>query len=103
MNSDNRSQLYSFEKDIQLFHVYLEIFQNPSVGINKSKDQFYLRVKMIYQSYRRFQTLNRSGHTLRKCIQVINTMLLKLRCVCPKLRLNRSGASNKDIVNIFLL
>lgn len=102
MSSGNRSQSYSVEEDIQLCHVYLDISQNPIVGINQSKDQFWSRVEMAFQSDARFQTPFRPGNSLRKRMQVINTAVSKLRgCVRQIERMNPSGASNEDIVSIF--
>ena len=48
MTSQYRSSSYTNKKDLHLCHVYLDIFQNPIVGINQSKDQLWARIEHDY-------------------------------------------------------
>ena len=93
---------YSVEEDIQLCHVYLDISQNPIVGINQSKEQFWSRVETAYQADGKFQNPSRPANSLRKRMQTINTAVSKVSgCVRQIERTNPSGASNEDIISIF--
>lgn len=41
---------YFIEEDKHLCHVYLDVFQNLSIGINQSGDQLWTRVQTKYEN-----------------------------------------------------
>ncbi|XP_062119194.1 uncharacterized protein LOC133832933 [Humulus lupulus] len=45
-----RTSSYTIEEDVHLCHVYLDISQNPIIGINQSRDQMWARVELAYHS-----------------------------------------------------
>ena len=45
-----RSSSYTHEEDMHLCHVYLDVSQNPIIGINQSSNQFWSRVEVDYNS-----------------------------------------------------
>ncbi|KZV43130.1 hypothetical protein F511_07945 [Dorcoceras hygrometricum] len=52
MASIARNASYSYQEDIHLCHVYLDISQDPIKGINQSQNQFCTRVKERYNNSR---------------------------------------------------
>lgn len=101
MSSGNRSVSYTVDQDVHLCHVWLDISQNPIIGINQSGDQFWTRVESAFHSDSRYQHLGRTRESLRKRMQIINTAVSKLRgCVRQIERKNPSGASSQNIVSI---
>ncbi|KZV51694.1 hypothetical protein F511_29520 [Dorcoceras hygrometricum] len=50
MASSARSASYSYQEDIHLCHVYLNISQDPIKGINQSRNQFWTRVEESYNN-----------------------------------------------------
>ncbi|KAL5537964.1 hypothetical protein UlMin_044097 [Ulmus minor] len=100
MASQHRSSSYTNEEDLHLCHVYLDISQNPIVGINQSKDQFWARIEYDYNNPQSEFTITQSRpkRSLQCRIQVILTAVGKLRgCIRQIENLNPSGASEQDI------
>ena len=104
MASQHRSSSYTNEEDLHLCHVYLDISQNPIVGINQSKDQFWARIEYDYNNPQSEFTITQSRpkRSLQCRMQVILTAVGKLRgCIRQVENLNPSGASEQDIVSIY--
>ncbi|KAL5551478.1 hypothetical protein UlMin_001654 [Ulmus minor] len=100
MASQHRSSLYINEEDLHLCCVYLDISQNPIVGINQSKDQFWGRIEHDYNNSQSEFTITQSRpkRSLQCRMQVILTMVDKLRgCIRQVENLNPSGALEQDI------
>ncbi|GAY49687.1 NAM-associated domain-containing protein [Citrus sinensis] len=96
-----RSTSYTHEEDIHLCHIYLDISQNPIVGINQSRDAFWSRVEIEYNNSKlEFTTQVRPRISLQKQMQSILAAIGKLRgCVQQIENQNPSGASEQDILN----
>ncbi|KDO38534.1 hypothetical protein CISIN_1g048262mg [Citrus sinensis] len=94
-----RSTSYTHKEDIHLFHIYLDISQNPIVGINQSRDAFWSRVEIEYNNSKPdFTTQDRPRRYLQKRMQSILAAIGKLRgCVRQIENLNLNGASKQDI------
>ena len=71
MSSSHRSLSYSIQEDIHLCHVYLDVSQNPIIGINQSKDQFWARVEADYHLDPMFQNQPRPRRSLQSRMSVI--------------------------------
>ncbi|XP_020271451.1 glutathione S-transferase T3-like [Asparagus officinalis] len=101
MTSNQRSSSYTNAEDSHLCHVYLDISQNPIIGINQSKDQFWSRVESDYHSSMpAFITQVRPRRSLQCRMQTLLTAIGKMRgCVRQVENLNPSGASEQDIFN----
>ncbi|KAL5548413.1 hypothetical protein UlMin_003644 [Ulmus minor] len=102
MASQHRSSSYTNEEDLHLCHVYLDISQNPIIGINQSKDQFWARIEYDYNNPQSEFTITqaRPKRSLQCRMQVILTAVGKLRgCIRQIENLNPSGASEQDILN----
>ncbi|KAL5551127.1 hypothetical protein UlMin_001303 [Ulmus minor] len=100
MASQHRSSSYTNEEDLHLCHVYLDIFQNPIIGITQSKDQFWARIEYDYNNSQLEFTITQSQpkRSLQCRKQVILTAVGKLRgCIQQVENLNPSGASKQDI------
>ncbi|KAL5553590.1 hypothetical protein UlMin_040991 [Ulmus minor] len=100
MASQHRSSSYTNEEDLHICHVYLDISQNPIVGINQSKDQFWARIEYDYNNPQSEFTITQSRpkRSLQCRMQVILTAVGKLRgCIRQIENLNPSGASEQDI------
>ena len=55
-----RSTSYTYKEDIHICHIYLDISQNPIVGINQSRYAFWSRVEIEYNDSKpEFTTQNR--------------------------------------------
>ena len=104
MALQNRNASYRNEEDLHICHVYLDISQNPIIGINQSKDQFWSRIKYDYNNSQSEFTITqpRAKRSLQCRMQVILTTVSKLRgCIRQVENLNPSGASEQDIVSIY--
>ncbi|KAK6131080.1 hypothetical protein DH2020_035175 [Rehmannia glutinosa] len=101
MASHSRSASYDRNEDIHLCHVYLDISQNPIIGINQSKDQFWSRVAESYNSTKPYTIVQeRNKRSLQCRMQVILHAVSKFRgCVRQIEILNPGGASEQDILN----
>ena len=96
-----RSLSYSIEEDMHLCHVYLDVSQNPIIGINQSKDQFWARVENEYQKSEIFNRQPRPRRSLQTRMTTILSAVSKLRgCVNKIENKNPRGASEQDIVSI---
>lgn len=101
MSSSFRSSSYSKEEDKHLCQVYLHVSQNPIIGINQSKDQFWQRISDEYHSDANVVTTSRPIGSLRKRMTLILGACSKFKaCIRQVELLNPSGASEKDIVSI---
>ncbi|CDY31790.1 BnaC01g27460D [Brassica napus] len=93
-----RSSSYSIEEDMHLCHVYLDVSQNPIIGINQSKDQFWARVENEYQKSEIFNRQPRPRRSLQTRMTTILSAVSKLRgCVNKIENKNPRGASEQDI------
>lgn len=101
--SSIRSASYSMEEDIFLCHVYLDVSQNPIIGINQSGDQFWKRVLVEYEKSEFFPNQPRPQRSLQTRMTTILSAVSKLRgCVNQIENKNPSGASEQDIVSIYI-
>ena len=95
-----RTSSYSIQEDVRLCQVYLDISQNPIIGINQSKDQFWARGESAYHS-REFSSQPRPRRSLQTRMTTILAAVSKLRgCINQIENQNPSGASQEDIVSI---
>ncbi|XP_056850678.1 glutathione S-transferase T3-like [Raphanus sativus] len=95
-----RSQSYSIEEDKHLCHVYLDVSQNPIIGINQSGDQFWTRVQTEYEKSEISLTQPRPRRSLQTRMTTILSAVSKLRgCFNQIENKNPSGASEQDILN----
>ncbi|KAL1188068.1 hypothetical protein V5N11_000501 [Cardamine amara subsp. amara] len=95
-----RSTSYSNEKDIHLCHVYLDVSQNPIIGINQYGDQFWSRVQTEYAKSEIFHNQPRPRRSLQTRMGKILAAVSKLRgCVNQIENKNPSGASGQNILN----
>ncbi|ESQ27347.1 hypothetical protein EUTSA_v10019741mg [Eutrema salsugineum] len=94
----SRSVSYSIEEDKHLSHVWLDVSQNPIIGINQTSDRFWLRVHAEYEKSEFFRTRPRPQRSLRSRMGKILSAVSKLRgCVNQIENKNPSGASEQDI------
>ncbi|XP_062104659.1 uncharacterized protein LOC133815910 [Humulus lupulus] len=94
-----RTSSYSIEEDVHLCHVYLDISQNPIIGINQSRDQMWARVELAYHSGQ-FSSQPRPRRSLQTRMTTILAAISKLRgCANQIENKNPSGASQEDILN----
>ncbi|KAL1225238.1 Glutathione S-transferase T3 [Cardamine amara subsp. amara] len=98
--TSKRSASYSIEEDILLCHVYLDVSQNPIIGINQSGDMFWSRVKTEFDKSNIARTQERPRRSLQSRMSVLLTACSKLRgCINQIENKNPSGASDQDIVD----
>ncbi|KAK2662952.1 hypothetical protein Ddye_001526 [Dipteronia dyeriana] len=99
--STKRSSSYTNAEDTHLCHIYLDVSQNPIIGIYQSKDMFWRRVENDYNNSRpSFITEVRNKRSLLCRMQTIPTSMGKMRgCIRQIERLKPSGASEADIMN----
>ncbi|KAK1383898.1 NAM-associated domain-containing protein [Heracleum sosnowskyi] len=100
MAARHRSTSYSHEEDKHLCHVYLDISQNPIIGINQSRDQFWSHIEIEYNNSKPITvTQDRPKKSLQCRMQIILSAIGKLRgCVQQIENQNPSSASQKDIL-----
>ena len=98
-----RNASYSNEEAQLLCCVYLDVSQNPIIGINQSSLQFWSRIETEYHmTLPTHITQVRPRRSLTARMQVINAAISKLRgCVRQIENLNPNGVSEQDIVSIF--
>ncbi|KAL1216080.1 Glutathione S-transferase T3 [Cardamine amara subsp. amara] len=97
--TSKQSASYSVEEYILLCHVYLNVSQNPIIGINQSGDQFWGRVKTEFDKSTIASSEERPRRSLQTRMSTILTACSKLRgCVNQIENKNPSGASEQDIV-----
>lgn len=94
----SRSLNYSTEEDAAICEIYLDISQNPIIGINQSRDRFWSRVENAYND--RFLDQQRSKRSLESRWAIILKHVTKMRgCIRQVENRKRSGASEQDIVS----
>ncbi|KAL1216079.1 hypothetical protein V5N11_012817 [Cardamine amara subsp. amara] len=80
--------------------MYLDVSQNSVIGINKSGDQFWGRVKTEFDKSTVACTKKRPRRSLQTRMSTILTACFKLRGYINQIEnKNPSGASQEDIVN----
>lgn len=83
---------YFIEEDTHLYHVYHDISQNPVIGINQSRDQFWKRIQVEYEKY--FHSQPRPRRSLQARMISILAAVSKLReYINQNQNKNPSGAS----------
>ena len=93
-----RSGSYSIEEDTHLCHVYLDVSQNPVIGINQSRDRFWTRVQVEYEKY--FHSQPRPKRSLQARMTSILAAVSKLKGFVNQIQnKNPSGASEQKIVS----
>ncbi|AEE34480.2 no-apical-meristem-associated carboxy-terminal domain protein [Arabidopsis thaliana] len=95
-----RSTGYSNEEDKFLCQVYMDISQDPIIGVYQSSDHFWDRVAESFENRKNPTWSKRSKKSLQCRLQTIEKASKKLHA-CIKLCENRrsSGASSDDIFN----
>ncbi|XP_075524570.1 glutathione S-transferase T2-like [Primulina tabacum] len=100
MASNARTASYNVEEDMIICHVYLDITQNPIIGINQSKDQFWTRVEEAYNITKPNSLQVRNKRSLQCRMKVVLRHIGRLRgCIRQIETLKPSGASEEDIFN----
>ncbi|XP_010512216.1 PREDICTED: uncharacterized protein LOC104788193 [Camelina sativa] len=98
--TSSRSLSYSIQEDIHLCHVYLDVSQNPIIGINQKGDQLWARIEAEYHKSEVCRLQPRPKRSLQTRMTSILAAVSKLRgCVNQIENKNPSGASEKDILN----
>ena len=100
--SSSRSSSYTHAEDTHLCHIYLDVSQNPIIGIYQSMEMFWARIDDEYNKTRpAFMTEYRTGRSLQCRMGTILPAVGKLRsCLRQIESLNPSGASEVDMVSI---
>lgn len=97
MTSTHRSASYTNEENIHLCHVYLDISQNSITWFNQSRGQFWSKIEADYHLEQAFATKPRPKRSLQCRIQIINSVVAKLRvCVQQVKNLSPSGEDKKS-------
>ncbi|KZV27891.1 hypothetical protein F511_37764 [Dorcoceras hygrometricum] len=100
MASNSRTASYNVEEDRLLCHRYLDISQNPIIGIRQSKDQFWSRIEEGYNLNKPDNLQARNKRSLQCRMRNILHDISKLTgCVSQIEALRPSGASEEDIFN----
>ncbi|CAN8237254.1 unnamed protein product [Cochlearia groenlandica] len=95
-----RSRGYSQEEDKYLCEVYIEVSQDPIIGVYQSYDQFWSRVIEAYENGKNPHWIERSKKSMHCRIQLIEKATKKLHACIRQCESRRpSGASNDDILN----
>ncbi|XP_073121825.1 uncharacterized protein [Henckelia pumila] len=100
MATNARYASYSFQEDIHLCHVYLDISQDPIIGINQSRNQLWDRVGQRYNNSRAPDiTEVRNKRSVQSRMGLILSEISKLgACIQHVELLDPSGASEMDII-----
>ncbi|XP_073131426.1 uncharacterized protein [Henckelia pumila] len=100
MATNARSVSYSFQEDIHICDVYLDISQDLIIGINQSRNQFCDRVEQSYNNSRAPDiTEVRNKRSVQSRMGLILSAISKLRaCIQQVELLHPSGASKMDII-----
>ena len=100
--SSSRSSSYTHAEDTHLCHVYLDVSQNPIIGIYQSMEMFWARIEGEFNNTRKdFMTEHRTWRSLQSRMATILPAVGKLRsCLRQIESLNPSGASEVDMVSI---
>ncbi|KAK2655980.1 hypothetical protein Ddye_009032 [Dipteronia dyeriana] len=99
--STKRSSSYTNAEDTYLCHIYLDVLQNPIIGIYQSRDMFWTRVETDYNNNKPyFITELRNKRSLQYRIHTILTTIGKMQgCIRHIESLKPNGASEVDIMN----
>ncbi|XP_073025159.1 uncharacterized protein [Primulina eburnea] len=100
MAANARTASYSYQENIPLCHVYLDISQDPIIGINQSRNKFWSRVEQSYKSSRApDMTEVRNKRSVQSRMGLILAAISKLKaCIQQVEQLHPSGASDVDII-----
>ena len=99
----SRASGYSVLEDVLLCEVYIKISQDPITGVNQSGDQFWSRVGDKFNNDMNAGWEENSKRSVQARIQAIEKEVRKLNgCIRQIENLHPSGASNEDIVSIFI-
>ncbi|KAK3183020.1 hypothetical protein Dsin_030306 [Dipteronia sinensis] len=97
-----RGKAFSIDEDKLLCQVYLEITQDPVIGINQKKDKLWEHINNVFHSRRlSYCTEDRTPKSLSCQMSTIMKAVSKFRgCIRQIKHLNPSGASEMDIISI---
>lgn len=96
-----RSSAYTHDEDILLCRVYMEISQDPCIGVYQSSDRFWCRVEEAFTKERNVDWEIRSKRSMQARVQTIEKAVRKLHaCIRSIENRHQSGASNEDIVRV---
>ncbi|XP_075478792.1 uncharacterized protein LOC142519640 [Primulina tabacum] len=91
---------YTVDEDKFLCHIYLDVSQDPIIGISQSRTQFWSRVAENYNKERRSDLHPRPQRSVEKRMGNILTSVARMRgCIRQIENLKPSGASEQDIMN----
>ncbi|XP_073024008.1 uncharacterized protein [Primulina eburnea] len=101
MTSSKRGAAFSIEEDKLLVMAYLDVSQNPIIGINQSRDRLWSRVTATYNEQ---LASNSTEPRTTKALQCrwfnINKIFQNFSSCVSQVELSRpSGASEKDILD----
>lgn len=100
----SRSAGYSTNEDVLLCGVYLDVSQDPIIGKQQSSQRFWSRVAEAYEIAKNECWESRNPRSLQCRLQVIEKAIRKLNgCYRQVENLHPSGASEQDLVSIFLV
>ncbi|XP_002878780.2 uncharacterized protein LOC9316687 [Arabidopsis lyrata subsp. lyrata] len=96
----SRSSGYSDEEDRLLCEVYMQISQDPILGVYQSSDQFWDRVIEAFEKEKNTTWNQRSKQSIQSRLQTIQKATKKLHAYIRQCENRRqSGVSNDDILN----
>ena len=99
----SRSFGYTIGEDVLLCQVYLDISQDPITGRYQSGNEFWSRVEENYNELRHQHLEYRTKRSLHSRMDIIAAEVKKLNgCLKQIENMNPSGASDEDIVSIYL-
>ncbi|KAK2655449.1 hypothetical protein Ddye_008501 [Dipteronia dyeriana] len=96
-----KSSSYTNAEDKHLCHIYLDLSQNPIIGIYQSRHMLWTRVETDCNNNRpSFITELRNKRSLQCRMQTILTVMGKMRgCIQQIESLKPRGASEADVMN----
>ena len=98
-----RSSGYSYAEDVLLCQVYMEISQDPIVGVFQTSNSFWSRVEEKFNAAKDATWEERTKRSLQCRYQTIEKAVRKLTgCIRQIENMHPNGASNTDIVSISL-
>ncbi|XP_073046175.1 uncharacterized protein [Primulina eburnea] len=91
---------YTVDEDKFLCHIYLDVSQDPIIGIRQLRTQFWSRVAEKYNKERRSDLHPRPQRSVEKRMGNILSSVARMRgCIRQIENLKPSGASEQDIMN----
>ncbi|XP_075499104.1 uncharacterized protein LOC142537477 [Primulina tabacum] len=101
MTSSKRGVAFSIEEDKLLVVDYLDVSQNPIIGINQSRDRLWSRVAVTYNEQLTGKSTEPRTIKALQCRWFnINKIVQKFSSCVSQVELSRpSGASEKDILD----